>query len=123
MTATTAITFYDWTQDLDDIGAALDLEWLSLAEDIGWELVNWMPESSIVRILKDARWEHRYVLAWVLGWKGKRALPVLWQLAEDEVREVAREAKRWIEFLNPMPPTPRVIYLPAPDLQQRLPGF
>ena len=121
---TTAIVPYDWTRDIDDIREALDREWIALAEEIGRGLVNRMPLNAIREILDhESHWTYRHILVWVLGHKGKRMLPLLWMLRDDLNHEVAFVATQWIEHYQPTPTTPRVIYLPAPEAQLRLPGF
>ena len=120
----TAIVPYDWTHDIDDIREALDREWIALAEDIGWELVNLMPLAAIREILgHETHWTYRQILVWVLGHKGKRMIPLLRKLMDDTSHEVAFAASEWIEYYQPTSVTPRVIYLPAPSAQPRLPGF
>ncbi len=120
----TAVVVYDWLARLAEIVELQEREWGRMAEAVGFELVAGMSVGAIEGVLRNyPRREYRMVLTWVLGWMGKRALPVLWVLAEDDNQDVAGEAARWIAELQPMPKTPAVICLPGPSIQPMLPGL
>jgi hypothetical protein len=97
----------DWYPAMDRILHAQDAGWQSIAEDIGWQLVEDMNLTDISDTLEDyPKSKYRHILAWVAGYKGEESIPLLEFLARDENDDVRKEAERWLEYLIPPEPEP-----------------
>lgn len=94
----------DWLEVLDRIIRAQGRGELAMAREVSYSEIDRLTIAEIGDLLDtDPEWHHRYALAWVLGCNGEQGLPLLEQLATDEDDDVRTEARRWIEFVTPVP--------------------